>query len=160
MESSFENASLEVSAGFGDSRPGGRGKSRRWRRLTDGFGIMGLVLQQPRLFMREIREGVRLAEKIWMLALSSTVFLAVYGATLGSGHPLLSLNVMIAVPFLFLSSLVTCIPVMYLFDVLTGSQRSLAQMVAVLLTSLGAASTVFFSSTRVARERSGFSSFG
>lgn len=144
MESSFENASFEIGGGFEESLTGQRAKGRR-RRLTDGFGIMGPVLQQPRQFMKEIRDGVRLGEKIWMLALSSAVFLAAYGATLGSGHPLLSLNVMIAVPFLFLCSLVTCIPVMYLFDVLTGSQRSLAQMVAILLTALGAASTVFFS---------------
>ena len=110
-------------------------ETKKRHRLTDTFAIIGPVLQQPRQFFGEIREGVHLSRKIWALSVTSTVFLAIYGAMLGSGHPLLSLNVAVAVPFLFLGSLAACIPVIYLFDTLTGSQRSLAQMVAVLLHS-------------------------
>lgn len=120
-------------------------KSKKRHGLTESFAIIGPVLQHPRQFFNEIREDVHLTRKIWALSLISAIFLTIYGAMLGSGHPLLSLNVAIAVPFLFLGSLATCIPVIYLFDVLTGSQRSLAQMVAVLLTSFCATSTVFFS---------------
>jgi len=120
-----------------------KGKSRR--RFTDSFAIIGPVLQRPKQFFGEIRQGINLAEKIWALSISSIVFLAIYGATLGSGYLLLSLNVAVAMPFLFLSSVATCIPVMYLLDVLTGSQRSITQIVAVLLTALCVAATVFFS---------------
>ena len=135
MEESFDKGLL----------PGQRSKGRSRRRFSDSFAIIGPVLQQPRQFFQEIRDGIRLPEKIWALSISSIVFLTIYGATLGSGYLLLSLNVAIAIPFLFLSTLVTCLPVMYLLDVLTGSQRSIAQIVAVLLTSLTAAATVFFS---------------
>jgi len=136
MENSIAKTSLEIDLDL---------ESKRRYRLTDTFAIIGPVLQQPRRFFDEIRERVHLSRKIWALSLTSTVFLAIYGAMLGSGHPLLSLNVAVAVPFLFLGSLATCIPVIYLFDTLTGSQRSLAQMVAVLLTSFCATATVFFS---------------
>ncbi|MEM7033772.1 MAG: hypothetical protein AAF629_29780 [Chloroflexota bacterium] len=113
--------------------------------LNHSFMIVGVFLQHPRQYFLEIKHGIQLTEKIWSLLISSLVFLASYGAVLGSGHPLLSLNSAIGVPVLFLGSLATCIPVMYLLDVLTGSQRSLGQTLAVLFTSMNAASTVFFS---------------
>ena len=140
MESGIAKTSPEIDQGLGLEV-----KSKERYRLTDSFAIIGPVLQQPRQFFSEIRERVHLSRKIWALSLISAIFLTIYGAMLGSGHPLLSLNVAVAVPFLFLSSLAACIPVIYLFDVLTGSQRSLAQMVAVLLTSFCATATVFFS---------------
>jgi hypothetical protein len=142
MESRVEQVSPEPGLA---SLPARKTRSGARRGLTDSFAVIGPVFQQPKQFFREIREGIRLSEKIGSLLISSAVFLTVYGAILGSGHPLLSLNAALTVPFLFLSSLIICIPVMYLFDVLTGSQRSLAQVVAVLLTSLCAASTVFSS---------------
>jgi hypothetical protein len=120
---------------------------RARRRSPGSFAVMGPLLQRPMHFFREIREGIDLPEKIAALFVSSSVFLTLYGAVLGSGHTLLSLNLAIAVPFLFLTCIVICMPVMYLFDVLTGSQRSLAQLIAVLFSSLGASSTVFFSFT-------------
>jgi hypothetical protein len=109
------------------------------------FSVVGAFLQQPRQFFQEVRAGIEIYKKIGALLLSSSLFLAAYGAVLGSGHPLLSLNAAFAVPILFLGSLATCVPVMYLLDVLSGSQRSLSQMVVVLATSLCAGSTVFFS---------------
>ena len=145
MESGVGKTLSEIDGGLDKSITGQRSRGKGWSRFTDSFAIIGPVLQQPKRFFREIREGVHLPEKIWALSISSIVFLAIYGATLGSKHLLLSLNVAIAIPFLFLSTLVTCLPVMYLLDVLTGSQRSIAQIVAVLLTSLSAAATVFFS---------------
>lgn len=119
--------------------------SRSLQVMSDNFMILGDILQQPTQFFNEIREGVSLSQKTGSLFGISTIFLLVYGAVLGSGHPLLSLNAAIAVPLLLIGSLLTCVPVMYLFDVLSGSQRSLGQMMAVLLTSMGMASTVFVS---------------
>ncbi len=112
---------------------------------SKGFAIVGAVLQQPADFFTEIKAGRNLPHKIAILFVSSTLFLVLYGAVLGSGHPYLSLGTAIAIPFLFLGSLATCIPVMYLLDVLTGSQRTLGQLVAVIFTSINAAATVFFS---------------
>ncbi len=122
---------------------------KSWRRLANSFGIIGPILQQPGLFFKEIREEIDLGEKIGSLFISSMVFLSIYGATLGSGHSLLSFNLAIAAPAFFLGSLAACIPVIYLLDVLTGSQRSLAQIATVLLASVGTASTVFLSFTPI-----------
>lgn len=146
MESNLKKSLAELSGSLDK-----RSVSREQRRgaalgsLDDSFAIVGAVLQQPAQFFQEIRNGINLTEKIAMLLASSAIFLTVYGAVLGAGHPLLSLSTALAIPFLFLGSLVTCIPVMYLLDVLSGSQRSLSQLVAVLLTSTCAAATVFFS---------------
>jgi hypothetical protein len=138
MENSIGQPPIEVSL----NQPG---TEQGQRQSASAFAVIGSVLQRPRQFFSEIRTGIDLPKKMWALALTGTVFTAIYGAMLGSGHPILSLNVAIAVPFLFLTSLVTCIPVMYLFDVLTGSQRSLIQMITVLLTSFCAMASVFFS---------------
>ena len=123
--------------------------SRGLNSLTGSFAVMGVVLQQPAQFFKETRAGLNLAEKIGMLSISAIVFLAVYGAVLGSGHIYLSLGAALAMPVLFLGSLVTCVPVMYLLDVLSGSQRSLGQMTAVLLASLSTAGLVFVSFTPI-----------
>ena len=114
-------------------------------RSTSPFTIVGVFLQSPKHFFAEVKVNMGVGKKIVALLLSSVAFLAVYGAVLGSGHPLLSLNAAFALPVLFLGSLVTCVPVMYLLDVLSGSQRSLSQMVVVLFTSLCAGATVLFS---------------
>jgi hypothetical protein len=142
MESSIKKTLSEFGSSFDERLPG---RDKGLYSLTNNFAIMGAVLQQPAQFFIEIRNEVNLSQKIWTLLASSLMFLAIYGAVLGTGHPFLSLGAAIAIPFLFLGSLATCIPVMYLLDVLTGSQRSLSQMVAILLTSVSAAATVFFS---------------
>lgn len=119
--------------------------SKKRSNISDNFAVVGQLLQQPRQFFVEIKEGVMLPEKIGMLLISSTVFLALYGAVMGAGHFYLSLGAAIGMPFLLLVSLAACVPVMYLLDVISGSQRTLGQLVAVLLSSIGAAATVFFS---------------
>jgi len=146
MERSMKNTLPELSRGLDESLSfPTRENGARLSGGTDSFMVVGAFLQQPAQFFSEIRDGINLPQKIWMLLVSSTIFLAVYGAVLGVGHPYLSFDLALTMPFLFLASLATCIPVMYLLDVLSGSQRSLSQMVAVLLTSISAAGTVFFS---------------
>lgn len=112
---------------------------------SHNFTILGPLLQRPTEFFTEVNQNLQLPAKIGSMFVTSVLFLTVYGAVIGSGHPLLSLSAAITIPTLFLGTLAMCTPVMYLLDVVTGSQRSLAQMVAVFLASLTAASTVFFS---------------
>ena len=146
MTSNVKKSLPELSNRLDESLVARKSKDRKWpHRPTDNFAVVGAVLQQPAQFFNEIRDDIGVSDKIWTLFVTSSIFLAVYGAVLGSGHLYLSVGAAMGLPFLFLGSLITCIPVMYLLDVLTGSQRSLGQMVAVLLTSIGAAATVFFS---------------
>lgn len=116
-----------------------------WLNWSHGFTILGPLLQRPTDFFAEVNESVELPRKIGAMLSTSLIFLAVYGAAIGSGRPLLSLSIAITIPLIFMGTLIMCTPVMYLLDVLTGSQRSLTQMVTVFLASLTAASTVFFS---------------
>ena len=136
MESTMADTPLELDEDSG---------SREHRRLTDVFAIVGPILQHSSQFFDEVRAGVQLGWKTRALSVTSVVFLAIYGAVLGSRYPLLSASAAIGIPILFTSSLITCIPVTYLLDILTGSRRSLAQMVVVLLIALCAAATVLFS---------------
>jgi hypothetical protein len=146
MTSNVRDTTPEFKGSFDERLYLRAGRSRKGvGGLTESFAVLGVVLQQPAHFFDEIRDGIDLAGKIWALFTLSTVFLATYGAVIGSGHLYLSLGAAIAAPLLFLGSLATCVPVMYLLDVLSGSQRSLGQMVAILLTSTSVAATVFFS---------------
>jgi hypothetical protein len=146
MESKINRTLSKLDSSFDERRSllESRGSSKLVS-LTDHLAIMGAVLQQPTQFFSEIYNSVNLFEKILTLFTTSAIFLMIYGAVLGVGHPLLSLGAAVAIPLLFLGSLATCIPVMYLLDILSGSQRSLSQMIAILLTSVNAAAVVFFS---------------
>jgi hypothetical protein len=62
-----------------------RGKSSN-QSVVD-FNIVGEILQSSGKFFDEIRDGVDLSAKIVTLAFSTIVFLLIYGAILGSGHP-------------------------------------------------------------------------
>lgn len=109
------------------------------------FGVIGAILQRPGQFFEEIRDGIGLQEKVQATLLTSLIFLALYGAVLGSGHPLQALSSALKLPLVFLASLIACAPTLYIFDQLLGSKRSLGQTVAILLTSLAATSVLLFS---------------
>lgn len=109
------------------------------------FGVVGAILQRPGQFFEEIRDGIGLQEKVQAMLLTSLIFLALYGAVLGSGHPLQALSSALKLPLVFLASLIACAPTLYIFDQLLGSRRSLGQTIAILLTSLAATSVLLFS---------------
>ena len=117
--------------------------------LSELLAITGAILQRPGEFFNEIRDGIGLTEKIQALLITSTIFLTVYGAVLGSGHPLQALSSAIKLPLVFLGSLVACAPTLYIFDLLLGSKRSLNQTIAVLLTAVTATAVLLFSFTSI-----------
>ena len=94
--------------------------------LSELLAITGAILQRPGEFFNEIRDGIGLTEKIQALLITSTIFLAVYGAVLGSGHPLQALSSAIKLPLVFLGSLVACAPTLYIFDLLLGERTTSA----------------------------------
>jgi hypothetical protein len=113
------------------------------------LAITAAILQRPGEFLNEIRDGIGLAEKIQALLITSTIFLAIYGAALGSGHPLQALSSAVKLPLVFLGSLVACAPTLHIFDLLLGSKRSLHQTIAVLLTAVTATAVLLFSFTSI-----------
>jgi hypothetical protein len=76
--------------------------------------IIEAILRDRQSFFSEIRQGKDLNEKMRAMLISSIVFLALYGAVLGSTHSLWqALSSALKLPLLFLATLVVCAPTLY-----------------------------------------------
>ena len=101
------------------------------------LAIIETILRNRRRFFTEVREGIGLPEKMRAMLVSSIVFLMLYGAVMGSTHSLLqALSSAVKLPVLFLATLVICSPTLYFFNVLFGSNQSLTQNFALILTAI------------------------
>jgi hypothetical protein len=101
------------------------------------LAIIETILRNRNHFFSEIRDGINLQEKIRAMFISSIAFLAVYGAVMGSTHSLWqALSSAVKLPILFLVTLVVCSPTLYFFNVLFGSNQSLTQNIALILTAI------------------------
>ncbi len=101
------------------------------------LGVIETILRNRNRYFHEIRDGVGLPEKMRAMLISSLLFLALYGAVLGSTHSLWqALSSGIKLPILFLATLFICAPTLYFFNVLFGSSQSLTQNVALILTAV------------------------
>ena len=80
------------------------------------------------------------------MLISSIVFLALYGAVMGSTHSAWQmLSSALKLPILFLATLIICSPTLYFFNVLFGSNQSLTQNVALILTAITVTSVLLLS---------------
>jgi hypothetical protein len=96
------------------------------------LAIIETILRNRHHFFIEIRDGVGLSEKVRAMLISSILFLV-----LGSTHSLWqTLSSAFKLPLLFLATLVVCSPTLYFFNVLFGSNQSLTQNVALILTAI------------------------
>ena len=110
----------------------------RWSgNFAQDFAVVETILRNRRQFFEEIRAGIDLQEKTRAMLISSGAFLAVYGAVLGSTHSLWqALSSAVKLPILFLVTLIICIPALYIFSVLFGSNKRLQQSVALVLSAI------------------------
>jgi hypothetical protein len=118
------------------------------------LGIVEKILRNRYEFFEEVREGVDLQAKMKAMLVSSVTFFALYGAVMGSTHSLWqTLSSAAKLPILFLATLLICVPSLYFFSLLFGSNQSLRQSVTVILTAItvtavlllsGAPITLFF----------------
>jgi hypothetical protein len=103
----------------------------------DDLAIIERILRNRYAFFSEIRDGVELGAKMRAMLLSSVAFFALYGAVMGSSHSLWqALSSAVKLPILFLATLFVCAPTLYFFNILYGSNQSLTQNVALILTAL------------------------
>ena len=103
----------------------------------NNLAIIETILRNRRLFFAEIREGVDLEQKMRAMLVSSIIFFALYGAVMGSTHSLLqALSSAVKLPLLFLATLVVCSPTLYFFNLIFGSNQSLSQNFALILTAI------------------------
>ena len=114
------------------------------------LAVIETILRNRYHFFAEIRDGIRLSEKMRAMLISSVMFLALYGAVLGSTHSLWqALSSAVKLPILFLATLVVCSPTLYFFNVLFGSNQSLTQNVALILTAITVTSVLLLSFTPI-----------
>jgi len=112
-------------------RPDERGGAMR------DLAVIETILRNRYHFFAEIRDGIGLNEKMRAMLISSILFLALYGAVLGSTHSLpQTLSSAVKLPLLFLATLIICSPTLYFFNVLFGSNQSLTQNMALVLTAI------------------------
>ena len=101
------------------------------------LAIIETILRNRTFFFQEIRDGVRLNEKMRSMLISSLIFFALYGAVMGSSHSLWqALSSAVKLPMMFLATLFICAPTLYFFNVLFGSSQSIGQNVALILTAI------------------------
>lgn len=120
---------------MGQATTGLRGRIRSPR--AEDFAIIETILRTRQVFFEEIREGVNLRQKMEAMVISSTAFLALYGAVMGSTHSLWqTLSSAAKLPILFLATLFICAPSLYFFNLLFGSNQSLSQNLTLILTAI------------------------
>ncbi len=101
------------------------------------LAIIETILRNRTIFFQEIRDGIRLNEKMRAMFVSSLIFFALYGAVMGSSHSLWqALSSSLKLPMMFLATLFICAPTLYFFNVLFGSNQSISQNVALILTAI------------------------
>jgi hypothetical protein len=114
------------------------------------LAVIETILRNRYHFFVEIRDGMGLSEKMRAMLISSVMFLALYGAVLGSTHSLWqALSSAVKLPILFLATMVVCSPTLYFFNVLFGSNQSLTQNVALILTAITVTSVLLLAFTPV-----------
>jgi sorbitol-specific phosphotransferase system component IIC len=115
------------------------------------FALVDRLLRRQDQFFDEISRCVGLAEKIQAMLVSSCVFMAAYGALLGSTHSLRqSLSSAAKLPLVCLVTLLICAPALYTFGVLFGANQRLSQSVALVLAAISVTGLLLFALAPVA----------
>ena len=101
------------------------------------LAVIEAILRNRYRFFSEVRDGVDLGGKLRSLIVSSMVFLAIYGAVMGSSHSVLqALSSAVKLPLLFLATLAVCAQTLYFLNVLYGSPQTLTQSITLILTAI------------------------
>ena len=114
------------------------------------LAVIETILRNRHHFFIEIRDGLGLSEKMRAMLISSIAFFALYGAVMGSTHSLWqTLSSAIKLPVLFLATLVVCSPTLYFFNLIFGSNQSLTQNFALILTAIAVTAVLLLSFTPI-----------
>jgi hypothetical protein len=109
------------------------------------FEILMQLLRDRPNFLTEIEQQKNLDKKIVALLFCSSLFLALYGAIIGSTNGALQmLSSAFKLPALYLLTLLICLPTLYFLDIIFGSKRTFGQYVALLMASMALISVMLF----------------
>lgn len=125
-------------------RPG----NKVFEHLAGHLAITEVILRQRETFFTEIKEGINLEGKTRSMIIASSVFLALYGAVLGSSSGIAgvaqALSSAIKLPILFLLTSIICLPTLYLFNTLFGARQSIRQNLALYLAPITVMTVMLF----------------
>src|SRR5512136_1929668 len=119
--------------------------------MMKDLAVIETILRNRRYFFNEIRQGINLPQKMRAMLISSIAFFALYGAVMGSTHSLWqALSSAAKLPILFLATLIVCSPTLYFFNILFGSDQSLTQNIALILTAITVTAVLLLSFAPIA----------
>jgi hypothetical protein len=121
---------------------------RGFERLAEHLAITEVILRQREQFFLEIKEGINLQSKIRSMVIASSVFLALFGAVLGSSSGIAGIGQAVSsavkLPILFLLTSLICLPTLYLFNTLFGARQSIQQNLAMYLAPITIMTVMLF----------------
>ncbi len=123
-----------------------------WRELRGPWRVFEMsewIMRDRVSFFNEVRERHNLTPKLRSMVISSIVYLALYGLVMGiSNGWQQALMSAIKLPMLFLETLLICLPTLYFFNLLYGSQLTFQQTTALIMAAVTvtAALTLAFAS--------------
>jgi hypothetical protein len=101
------------------------------------FTIVPNFLREPRLFYESISRNEGVGGKAQALAISSVVFLAIYGFVTGLTHSVYqALSTAVKMPILFVATMFFCLPAFYFFSLILGTKLRLMQVTTVVLAAI------------------------
>ncbi|NER83239.1 MAG: actin-binding WH2 domain-containing protein [Leptolyngbya sp. SIO1D8] len=110
------------------------------------FATLISLLRDRDVFLKEVREGIKVESKIISLIIASSIFFAIYGAIIGASNSWQQMLVSMAkLPALYLLTLLICLPTLYFFDILFGSKADFKQYAVLSLTTISVISVLLFS---------------
>jgi hypothetical protein len=102
--------------------------------MDSSFTIVPRLLRDPAAYFEGVRRGKNLHAAISGLLIASALCLAVFGFVMGLAHsPWQALSSAVKMPILFIGAGLLCLPALYFFALVMGSQLHMAQITAVVL---------------------------
>ena len=101
------------------------------------FAMSEWIMRGRASFFDEIRKRHDLTPKLVSMALSTMIYLTLYGIVMGmSSSWQQALMSAIKLPVLFLVTLIICLPTLYFFNLLYGSQLTFKQTTALMMAAI------------------------
>jgi hypothetical protein len=107
--------------------------------MRDILTIVPRFLRDPQAFFESVQRGEEIRSKVISLAVSSVLFLVIYGFATGLGHSFWqALSSAVKMPLLFVATMAFCLPALYFFSLaLLRTQLRMLQVTAVVLAGIG-----------------------
>ena len=111
-----------------------------WRELRGPWRVFAMsewIMRDRASFFEEVRARHDLTPKLRSMIASSIIYLGLYGIVLGSSNSWQQAGMSaLKLPVLFLVTLLICLPTLYFFNLLYGSQLTFAQTATLMMAAV------------------------